>query len=1339
MATDPTREEAEAYARQRARQYGVDEDLIVRQIGMESSWNPRAVSPAGARGYMQLMPGTAGDLGVNPDDWRQNIDGGVRYMSQQIEAFDGDLELAAAAYNAGPGNARKRGRDWSQYRPETQNYVRNLVGGGQDPAGSAAGGQGSTVTVDGVRYEGAQFDWAMAGKSPEELLAAGYQQAADGQWFMFDESLGSSVVPPEPPRPLDEAYQQRVNAREDAVLDQQQADLEARIVYAGMPTDALGAIAGDVGKGVFLESGQAIISGAKRGVNATLDLVEEVGDFLDRAVPLGGIQITDPETGALSVRYIGPGELREMGGGNLGRLPTGEAERPESVTGRFIEGAAQFVTGFAGGGQLLRGWQTVTRGGQIGKALVQGAIGDFAAFDGQEARLSNLLEEVAPEAIAPVFGYLAAREDDPELWGRAKNALEGGVLGVAVDGVTQGVRALKAARMVRDEARAAARAEGLAFDPAIPMEAAAREGEAARARVEEVLGNPEAPLFRVRRVNVTADEALGPGENLFDINLSRMNTPDDIKAAVTGMADKLAKDVDLARRAQQSWDQTREASGRVDWVQSMAARKRGQAMNAEEILAYRQALNASATRLVELAQTVKSPRSTRVDEYALRRAASVHAAIQNEFMGARAEAGRALQSFRIPADTPAQYLRQIDSLIADAGASDTARGLADALLKATQKGDAAFNEVVRMSWSARTREIIKLGYTNGLLSNIVGTPSVNLGGNTMTMMMNLAARSISPRLAGAFGGQSVTQIGEASAMAHGYVQAARDAFRLTPTEAYTRNVDAADAGQSPIIREGLFRGMAPGLDDAAPRGIELRAEREEAGMRTSRPLSAAAWGVAEDTKLGRLLDVLQMVVEAPSNLNQLTDDFFKVVAARGEIHAQAHRIVVREGLEGEALRARYASLLENPTDEMLEAAEREMHELTFTRETPGIAKGLSDIRRWMDSGTPIPFGTLVMPFLRTPANLISTGMRYSPLAPFSRRFRDDIAAGGEAAEIAKAKVALGSMLWSVWIGMALDGQITGAGPSNPGQRDALMRQGENGGQMFQPYSMRMGDRWYSFERMDPLGQMMGLIGDTADLFKVGDWNADRNVELDELVAHAVLAIGGAFFDKTVLRSVVEATQAVVGDQADSERFMQSQASALIGPSSLLRAIRRGEDKYLREVTSMADAIRNTIPGLSEGLPIQRDLWGRPRTYETGLGTTYDAFVPIQTRRRGGNLIDMEILDNGISIQMPNRSLSVNGETVSLKNRADIYSDFVGLAGEPAFQHLEAVVSGEHPDSEYYFSLSTGPEGERAEYIKTVIDDYRSAARLEILDLYGDELGQMATERVRRREEVRLDR
>lgn len=175
-----------------ATKYELDPDLVRRVMRTESGGNPKALSPRGAIGPMQLMPGTAKDLGVDPWDPAQNIDGGTRYLAQQVKRFGPEGGLAA--YNGGPGRFEKVGRDISRMPRESQDYVSKVMGSTSIP-GNASPGQGGYDSEDPT----AVYQWLMQNSpsvpvqqlSPEQqqMMLANRRQRAS----MLPMSIGATL------------------------------------------------------------------------------------------------------------------------------------------------------------------------------------------------------------------------------------------------------------------------------------------------------------------------------------------------------------------------------------------------------------------------------------------------------------------------------------------------------------------------------------------------------------------------------------------------------------------------------------------------------------------------------------------------------------------------------------------------------------------------------------------------------------------------------------------------------------------------------------------------------------------------------------------------------------------------------------------------------------------------------------------------------------------------------------------------------------------------------------------------------------------------------------------
>lgn len=1053
-------------------------------------------------------------------------------------------------------------------------------------------------------------------------------------------------------------------------------------------------VVGDIALGL-VETPRQVLGGVRDAVQETLDFTHQFGAILDESVPLGRLNIDlDPDT---SFFESGTPEEQPI------NLP--EVAEADTVTGGMVRGVSQFITGFLGANKALAPIRAVGGTARLGRAALAGAMADFTVFDEHEDRLSDLVQEF-PALQNPVTEYLAADPTDSFAEGRFKNALEGLGLGVAVDGFVAAVRAMRSARA----ARSAATSAGIPEQPrgVTQQEVLAPIGDtdapligdrpaSVPARAAEAPVNPDAvpsPLDEVLR----ADDSLGvpdevaarglsqpvyplqegTGTDEVFVNFARIDAPDDVKNAIGQMADAMAPQIDEARRGVQSFEETARLADDLGMdVEDLLARNDGQPFNAETALAARRLWAQSGERLAEVAQ-LAADNPSEANLVAFRRMMAVHNAVQTQVIAARTETARALSAWRIPAGGNVETARAIETLLEQSGGAGVTRELAQRIA-AVGNDPRALGEVVKRTLYQRTRDAIIEGWVMGLLSG-PKTHMVNAMSNTSVILQQMQERAVAARIAQVLGDDAGVQLGEATAQMAGALSAQRDALRLAWRALVTEETGAS-LGKIDLPRRAA--------------------------------ISSEGLQIASDTWIGRGVDFLGAAVRIPGRLLGASDEYFKTVGYRMEVHAQAVRQAAREVDAGtvpaDGMKARVAELVENPPENLrLEAVDQALYQ-TFTNPPGRFGQMLSR------AVNEFPLLRWILPFVRTPANIAHYTFVRTPLAPLFQTVRADIAAGGARRDLALSRMASGTFVMLGAMDFAMDGSITGAGPTDQGEKQALLRTG------WKPYSIRVGERFFAYNRLDPIGMTLGLGADFAEFTVNSEWGEEDLDAADEMAAAIIGSIGGNLTSKTYLRGISEFFEFMANPQMFGEGYVRRFAGSVVPAGAA--EIARTQDPYLRSADDLMSAIKRRTPGLSDELPPVRDLWGRPVDFRSGLGTTYDMVSPIYASSHDPEPIDEEFLRLEYFPRKPPYRTSFNGVSVNLRDFPEAYSRYIELTGN-ALKHptfglgamdlLNAVVTGNHTLSGRYQLRTDGPEGGKSMMLRDLLLSYRDLAKQQVL-------------------------
>jgi len=1029
----------------------------------------------------------------------------------------------------------------------------------------------------------------------------------------------------------------------------------------------------------------------------------------------------------------------------------------QSVTGGIVNDVSQFAAGFLGASRILRGFgvlQGAGTGAAVARGMAAGAAADATVFEAHEQRLSDLVERY-PALSNPVTRYLASDVNDTEAGGRLKNALEGLVIGGALEGLIASVRAVRAAR--RGDLEGAAQAADEAAqavppprDPLVDEQAARQMDQEAQAELpleggrmnasaadpEQVIrDNPtsepsanQPPRYEPR---VLVDEAalqdivtqyqreagFGQDRNLSGIRTDLIESNLDLNQTLSAIRVAVQRQMDAVDPAGpvgrvQSLAEVRATANELAhefagdaglFFQRLAGRADNDRALAAEVTAYRIFLTSVSDNTHRYAQALADTtgdaaaamggRAAVAEQY--RKHIELLANTAALYRGVQTNIARALNAMRLPVQGNADLMRGIQDIETHA-----ARFL-------MAKDTASRVRMAQGGWARRGLGALNEYFINSILSG-PKTQAVNVISNFATTALQPAERMIAGAVS--FNRQEFL---EGGLQYLGLAQSFRDAVRLAARAAWNGD---------PILDP--FRST-----------VELQGQAA---------ISAQAFGMSGGAA-ATAVDFLGKVVRIPSRLLMTQDEFFKQLTYRSRITASAWREGLASGhsLGSREMRELVAQRMDGAFNPNGTAAHAEAlaasRNVTFTDDLAAqTLTGNRTLGETLQSATTNhPMLQLIMPFVRTPTNIARFVWNRTPALNVLRtQYRNDLLGrnGSTAAALARAQMVTGAAMWGAGLTFALDGTITGGGPTDPTIRRQLEATG------WRPYSIRTQNEdgsvtYRSFDRFDPFASFFAVAADVAE---IGGFVGER--DYDQLAMDMTVSLARQLSNKTYLSGLVRAMGALAEPDRRGEAFFRGLAGGFM-PSFVNQTLR--DDPHMREVRSIVDAIRARTPNSVDMDPV-RNVLGEAVHVPPSYGPSWISPIARTTHAGGAQPMTREwretvqdSVPDEIARQLVLHNASLRPPAPKLYGTVDLrewqhpetnrtaFDRYQALVGEVEIggQTLRERLSDLIQSREYREVATDGTydlDGSRIDLIRRVVGHYRNAAeqrlRREMPDL-----------------------
>ena len=1055
-------------------------------------------------------------------------------------------------------------------------------------------------------------------------------------------------------------------------------------------------------------------------VQAPLAGVEDVADGLLKAgswiADAGfGVKSRIIATSDLGFQIVSGEEYEELrASGKLGDGLIDFVDDADTGAGRFVQGLTTFAVPYLGIASK------VAKGGKIVQGLAIGAAVDGVIIDPNDANLTAALKDMGAD-MGYMTKLLATDPDDPEWQNRARNVVEGSVLGLAIESIFYGLKAAKAAKNGDTEAAAEFLQTSKEFaaeidkpilkaadevavdaqktidmtervfpkqdaDGQLSLDLEAPKGQSA----EEIARAVKVPyrltseqIENIRMMTKIGD--LDPQEAARITKLSfrsvdTMNDYDDVLSQMAAVKHVMEKEF-LAMRGGdvQRWSTVQAQSTRSVRHMADMLGKDPEAFLAEmtgginvpyhklaaDILAKDRMLLAMETEIKELGQMIDSGKVTgnyqSMEEVmmAFNARREVAANVLMSVDAARANVGRALNAMKM---TRTKDKKLMDMIKNSAENSD-----ARAVAKAVVNSDQPLKTSLRLGKSLqKTMDMVNHFRINALLSG-VGTQQVN--------MIGTAANSIMIPLQQIMGGQ----------VKHG-----------VRTIAY----------QLSSSLEALRMATKSFKDDTSI-------------------LDVLSTKFDMQTDIGKGSKNLPMkAISLPSRFLLTMDEFFKQSTYRGRIMADAAMEADNLGLKGakrsEFINKYVAESFGKEGNAIRPDALLQSQRASFTEALEAGSIGQKFQAMGRGEGVGSAMFRFILPFVRTPINILSQSFQNMPVLQFaSQRFRNDLFSGDPIlAAQARGKIMTGVALTSVGYFLAGRGDFTGSGPTDPRIRAEWLKNN-------QPYSIKVNNEdgsfyWMSYQRFEPLANVLSIFADVNEI--VRDPYNERETSKMHITAALTLAIAENTVNKTFTKGLADLFGMMTGDPIKSERAFYNMVGSFV-PNILNQT---NGDEAFREVRSVSDTLLSRT-GLYEDVDPKRNVLGeiiaRPTPKYDPMGLSNignyreeDAVV--------GELSRLSIAD-GTAFSQLSATMFINGKNENLKDipygdgPQSIYDRVLEVTsttlidGLTMREQLAKVMSSDGYKRAIDGTKGLGSKGTKGQIVSKIINAYRNKAKSEI--------------------------